>query len=262
MGQSGDVWRYSYTGSLTTGTVEVTIVADEVRNNSGDWNIGRVVSFAYDVDASASTLDDPAAGTLIHEDPGYVDILWSDVGAAGLDATTLDANDITVTGVTIDGTPTDKGGGVYRYAYTGVLPTGTVTVTFVAAEVADLAGNANAGHAETFTYAPLEITTAATLPRASLSVPYSIALEAQGGVAPYAWSLVGTGGQYAESDPGSGYMGGGVAQNWQSDDGSWELMLPWAFPFHGIDYTSVNVCSNGFLDFASTSLDSHNTEGT
>ena len=39
--------------------------------------------------------------------------------------------------------------------------------------------------------------------------------------------------------------------NWQADDSSWSLDLPWDFTFYGDTYDSVWVCSNGFLDFTS-----------
>ena len=50
-------------------------------------------------------------------------------------------------------------------------------------------------------------------------------LEAAGGTAPYAWSMVGAG-QYEETYPGTGYLGGGAATGWQDDDNSWLLPLP------------------------------------
>jgi hypothetical protein len=45
----------------------------------------------------------------------------------------------------------------------------------------------------------------------------------------------------------------GDGQNWNADDNSWQYSLPFSFPYFGEDYNSVNVCSNGFLDFASSS---------
>ncbi|MBL7041137.1 MAG: putative Ig domain-containing protein [Pirellulaceae bacterium] len=96
----------------------------------------------------------------------------------------------------------------------------------------------------------LEIVTPVTLPDAALNQPYNVILQAHGGAAPYTWSVVGAG-IYDETDPGAGYLGGGTAMGWNADDRSWSLSLPWSFPFYGTEYTSVNVCSNGFLDFTS-----------
>ena len=46
------------------------------------------------------------------------------------------------------------------------------------------------------------------------------------------------------------YVEGGVAQTWKSFDATWELELPFAFPYYESAYTRVHVSSNGFLDFA------------
>ncbi len=42
----------------------------------------------------------------------------------------------------------------------------------------------------------------------------------------------------------------GTAQNWKADNSTWTLALPFAFPFYDGSYTSVQVSSNGFLQFA------------
>ncbi|MBI9018525.1 MAG: right-handed parallel beta-helix repeat-containing protein [Phycisphaerae bacterium] len=44
----------------------------------------------------------------------------------------------------------------------------------------------------------------------------------------------------------------GTAQNWRYDNNYWALALPFNFNFYGIDYSSVYVSSNGFLQFGST----------
>lgn len=41
----------------------------------------------------------------------------------------------------------------------------------------------------------------------------------------------------------------GTAQGWHGYNQTWSYMLPFAFPFFGTTYTSVYVCTNGFLDF-------------
>ncbi len=102
--------------------------------------------------------------------------------------------------------------------------------------------------------ARLQIATAGDLPDGRLNEPYSVTLVAEGGTPPYAWST-GNAGQYDESDVGPGYLGGGVPLGFQGDDYSWLLSLPWSFPFYGTEYDSVNVSSNGFLDFVSSSTE-------
>ncbi len=51
----------------------------------------------------------------------------------------------------------------------------------------------------------------------------------------------------------------GVAQNWRADDAVWTLPLPFNFPYFGINYNSVKVCSNGFLNFGATNSHANNT---
>lgn len=41
----------------------------------------------------------------------------------------------------------------------------------------------------------------------------------------------------------------GTAQGWHGDDQSWDYALPFPFPFFDTAYTSVYVCTDGFLDF-------------
>ena len=187
--QGGDVWRYSYTGNLPPGTVDVAVAAGGVIDNLGDGNIARQLSFVYDVTGPVGSLQAPAPSGEIYEDPGYIDVTFVDLGGAGLDPSTLDAGDVQISEVTVDGGPQELPDGAWRYRYTGQLPVGAVDVEFVAGETADFAGNTNAGHREQFTYSPLAITTPATLPAAALAEPYDAAIEAAGGVAPYEWSL-------------------------------------------------------------------------
>ena len=104
------------------------------------------------------------------------------------------------------------------------------------------------------------ITSPATLPAAPLNAVYSYELQTEGGTGPVTWSVIG--GTYVETDAASGWMGGGTAKGWRNDDASWALTLPWPFPFYGVDYTSVYVCSNGYLDFASNAADWQNGVST
>src|SRR5262249_6231540 len=84
-------------------------------------------------------------------DPGFITVQWTDPGAAGLDATTFGTADVTITGVTVTGIQ-DLGNGLVRYNYSGSLaPNSTVTVSLVAGQVGDLAGNPNAAASVTFT---------------------------------------------------------------------------------------------------------------
>ncbi len=135
----------------------------------------------------------------------------------------------------------------------GVLQTlagGTITVYYNDAD--DGTGHSAVVSDQATTYAPFQLTTFSPLPEASQGNPYSTTLLASGGVGPYTWSAPGLG-NYVESSQSSGWLSGGTAQGWHADDQSWSLTLPWSFSYYGKSYNSVWVCSNGFLDFTSSS---------
>ena len=96
------------------------------------------------------------------------------------------------------------------------------------------------------------------------SVDQSVAdcLSASGGIPPYHdWTaVVGGGDDYTYAILGSSsFSTVGTAKGWKADDDSWPYTLPFTFPFYGSSRTSVNVCSNGFLDFTSITADFSNT---
>ncbi len=99
----------------------------------------------------------PLDGSVIRVDPGYVDILWSDGSGSGIDPITIDSTDIQVAGATTTSVE-DRGGGIWRYHYSGALQSGAIQVTFRANHVADLHGNWNSDATQSFTFAPPTIT--------------------------------------------------------------------------------------------------------
>ncbi|RLC65831.1 MAG: hypothetical protein DRI48_06125, partial [Chloroflexi bacterium] len=101
--------------------------------------------------------------------------------------------------------------------------------------------------------AHLEITTS-SLPSGTAGLPYSATLEATGGLLPYAWSMMPTEALSANQTPA-----GGVAKGWNGDEEAWAYTLPFSFPFGDSTYTSVYVCSNGYLDFANSVPDCMNS---
>ncbi|MCO6455657.1 MAG: pre-peptidase C-terminal domain-containing protein [Pirellulaceae bacterium] len=103
------------------------------------------------------TLVSPAPGSIIHADPGYVDIRWSDGDGSGIDPATIDRTDLAVPGVTVTSVE-HLGGDIWRYAYQGGLADGDVQVSLLANHVADLHGNWNLDDAATFTYAAPTLT--------------------------------------------------------------------------------------------------------
>ena len=144
--------RYSYSGSLPEGVIEVALNQDAVSDLAANSSGTGTDLFTIDTLAPTGALANPVATSLVNADLGYVDVAWIDLGAAGLDIATFDAKDITVTGVTVD-QALYVANGVVRYFYGtdgDTLADGTIEVVQVAGEVADLAGNTNATKLETF----------------------------------------------------------------------------------------------------------------
>jgi parallel beta-helix repeat protein len=54
----------------------------------------------------------------------------------------------------------------------------------------------------------------------------------------------------AVPSPQPAFPTGGTAQNWRGNGGAFNYTLPFAFTFYGQAYTSVQVATNGFLQFA------------
>ena len=122
--------------------------------------------------------------------------------------------------------------GAFRLTHTAWDADGMVLGTRTAMRVKDLL--------------PLAVATEA-LPGALELVAYEAALEASGGVAPYAWTAVGEG--YGEEAQAGSWAETGTAQGWHADDGCWDLALPFAFPFFGESYTEAKINSNGTVSF-------------
>ena len=85
----------------------------------------------------------PIANRLTASDLGYVELAWSDAGAAGLDPISIGSDDVTVTGVSIDRIEQLPSGSV-RYWYNddgNTLPQGAIVITVRSGAAADYAGN-------------------------------------------------------------------------------------------------------------------------
>jgi len=54
---------------------------------------------------------------------------------------------------------------------------------------------------------------------------------------------------YTETQVPHIFIGNGTAQGWTQDDQCWQYSLPFSFPFYGNTYTSIWICSNGYIDF-------------
>ncbi|WP_147866093.1 YncE family protein [Stieleria maiorica] len=125
-----------------------------VEANNGDQRLLATQRIEVDSNRPYAQLSDPIAASLVSSERGYVDIQWTDEGLAGTDENSIDADDVTVGDVSIDRAE-DLGGGRVRYWYNDdgeTLGDGLIEVTFVAGQVADLAGNVNAGGIESFSF--------------------------------------------------------------------------------------------------------------
>lgn len=121
----------------------------DVHATNGSGTSTATTNVVHDDLSPDAALVSPVAGSTITTDPGFVDIQWHDVGAAGLDPASFSATNVTVTGVTVTQAE-DRGGGLVRYHYSGTLPTGRITVARVAGSVADVAGNTNTAGSDSF----------------------------------------------------------------------------------------------------------------
>jgi hypothetical protein len=147
--------HFTFTGlELAQGANTVSVQATNAQGSSVATQ-----TITIDQEAPVGVLESPAPNSTITQDPGYVDVQWTDAGAAPIDASTFGAGNITVTGVTINSVQ-DLGNDLERYSYSqtgATLPTGPITVTEVAGQVADLAGNTNASGSQSFTFQPLVV---------------------------------------------------------------------------------------------------------
>ncbi len=123
------------------------------------------------------------------------------------------------------------------------------------------AGDSNIATVSILTLFDPPLITTEVVPGGMLNIPYGpFQLEATGGQPELTWAVLPSS-VYTETDLGSSlFTEVGTAMGWNSDDASWSHTLPFAFPFYGVEYGSVSVCSNGFIDFTSSSADYTNTD--
>ncbi len=118
-------------------------------------------------------------------------------------------------------------------------------------KVANNSSSRYGGYAVRATYQkqdlPVEMVTDA-LPSGQVGADYFATLEACKGTLPYQWSVPEKG-TYSESTEANSFSEMGVAQRWKTDDDSWLLTLPFAFPFYGSNYSTCWIDSNGKIRF-------------
>lgn len=151
----GTTYSYRFTGDFVEGVVQVDLKVCTFRDRDPTprWNIADQWSFTVEVDTTEpiAELSSPTAGATVTpaflNSQGYLDVTFSDEGE-GVDATTINGDEITISGsglgtASLSGTAMLVGGTTYRYAFTGALVDGTLTVDLVAGSFQDLAIPAN-----------------------------------------------------------------------------------------------------------------------
>ena len=92
------------------------------------------------------------------------------------------------------------------------------------------------------------------LPDGKVQEAYTATLEATGGTAPYTWKAL-PAMRTREASTWATYGQGGDATGWRDDGGkceTWEVPLPFDFPFYGKTYRTAHVNENGLVDFTKT----------
>src|SRR6185503_19747224 len=118
------------------------------------------------------------------------------------------------------------------------------------------------GASMSFTYvnASAPAITTAQLPSARIGRPYSVSLARSGGSAPFVWTEFLDAPSYALVDLGpQSFVGGGTAQGFRADEGTWAIELPFRFPYYETSTTRVYVTPNGCVDLAPLENESDNT---
>ena len=100
---------------------------------------------------------------------------------------------------------------------------------------------------------PVEIATTA-LPAGEVGTAYSFQLETSNGVPPFTWTPGIS--SYDEASAANSYSYEWTGQYWRDDDATWELALPFSFPFFRTNYSTCWVDSNGRITFDNSGSDS------
>ena len=125
-----------------------------VRGPQGDAT--RSVVVELDLSPPSGGLAAPLSGEITGEDLGYVEVIWTDTGGAGLDPNTIDATDLVIRS---DGSPVTvdrvdmlaAGHARYHYGDDGeTLSHGLAEIEFAEGAVSDRAGNASGAASDSF----------------------------------------------------------------------------------------------------------------
>lgn len=119
-------------------------------NVFGETVIAR--QFTRDIDPPLPTIVVPTPATLISDPSDYIEVVWSDGTASGIDDATVDTTDVVVDGVDIDRVERLGNGRVrYHYADDGdELGYGPIQIRLADEAIRDIAGNPSSGVVTTF----------------------------------------------------------------------------------------------------------------
>jgi Ca2+-binding RTX toxin-like protein len=142
---TGDTFRYFFTGQ-TGGDVQVSYIDNSWANTAGiAWN-------QTDVGASAVAFDTTSQATIATRT--WFDVTYTGVAGAAPDPSTIGGDEFTLSGANAQALTFvavyQVGPNTFRYAYTGSLTTGTVTVNFLAGGWHDAQGNLSVASTQTF----------------------------------------------------------------------------------------------------------------
>ena len=121
-------------------------------------------------------------------------------------------------------------------------------------------GASSANMAFTYVNSTAPTITTASLPPATVGVPYSVSLTRTGGTGPFTWSEFRDAPSYTLTDLGAqAFTMGGTAQGFNADEGTWAVNLPFQFPYYEASTSRVFVSPNGCVDLAPLENEWYNT---
>src|SRR5439155_10850257 len=167
--QSGNTFRYTFTGSFGPGQYTVAFVAGSFGDDGGSVNLAQTQTFRVTAASAvraelAGALADGAAGATTLNTAHAIDVTFFPAPGATLVESSLVAA-FSVggpTAIAVAGAPTRVAGTTYRYTVSGTFAAGTYTLTFAAGSWTDSAGTASPAQSLAF---------AADVPSAPLAAP-------------------------------------------------------------------------------------------
>ena len=148
--------------------VQVQWLGGAVSDRAGNPSVASGAAFTLDILPPVGVLSSPTPGSTIDTDPGYVEVQWLALSAAGLEAQILrDGRRKRHRGQR--GSPRNLGNGLVRYWYNDdgqTLPPGVIQVQAAAGAVTDTQGHLSDAWSASFTVQaaePVDVTSLVTV---------------------------------------------------------------------------------------------------